>query len=560
MAEHETATEPELSGDKPRNGLAGLKHWRHDLPAGIMVALVALPFSVGIALASGAPPVCGIISAIVAGCVLPFVGGSYVTVAGPAAGLAPAVLAGILTFGHGDAQKGYLLILVGICLAGLVQIILAKLKVAQLSAIFPAAAIEGMLVAIGLIIIVKQFPLFLGQEFEAREFWEILRETPGKVATLNPQVFWLGGGCLVLLFALAAVPTRLFKLLPPVVWVFFGGTIVAQAFLHLDKDALIAIPEGSLASSIALPDFRGLFGDPGLWLPMVTVVITLVLIGGTEALATISAVDKIDPFRRKSDPDQTLLATGVCNMCSSVLGGLTIIPGIVKSTANILGGGRTQWASFYNACCLLLMLVFARGLINLVPKCILAAILVYIGFKLCRPRVWFHMARIGKEQFLVFAATVLITVSTDLLIGIVSGVALKMALVLWYIPAAGSGDLHKKGFFSKLAGLFRNPVRGRDYADGVFILTLDRPLVCFNLFHLIREMDRIPAEAKTVRLSLSSGASLIDHTTYEQLLHYLEKLNPENGKTHLEIKGLERLNPVSSHESCLRFVQPHAAV
>jgi MFS superfamily sulfate permease-like transporter len=139
----------------------------------------------------------------------------------------------------------------------------------------------------------------------------------------------------------------------------------------------------------------------------VYIVVTLLLIDGTESLATITAVDKLDPYHRRSDPDRTLLAMGVCNVCASLAGGLTIIPGIVKSTANIIGGGRTQWANFYNACFLLSFLFLGRDLINLVPMAVLASILVYIGFKLCRPKVWWNVAQVGTEQLFVFTVTVL---------------------------------------------------------------------------------------------------------------------------------------------------------
>ena len=111
--------------EKPQNGIKGLKHWRHDLMAGMQVALVSLPLSLGIAIASGAPPVTGVISAIIAGLIFPFLGGAYVTISGPAAGLAPALLAGMLMLGGGDLAAGYPLLLVAICLTGLVQIVLA---------------------------------------------------------------------------------------------------------------------------------------------------------------------------------------------------------------------------------------------------------------------------------------------------------------------------------------------------------------------------------------------------------------------------------------------------
>src|SRR5262245_29565285 len=167
-----------VAAEKPQNGMAGLKHWRHDLVAGLVVSLISLPFSLGIALASGAPPICGLISAIIAGLVLPFLGGSFVTISGPAAGLAPVLLASTMLLGRGNKDVGYPLLLGAICLTGLVQIVLARFKAARFSAIFPAAVVEGMLAAIGLLIIAKQLPLLFGNKFEAHDFWPILAEAP----------------------------------------------------------------------------------------------------------------------------------------------------------------------------------------------------------------------------------------------------------------------------------------------------------------------------------------------------------------------------------------------
>src|SRR5439155_3827019 len=194
-----------------QNGLAGLKHWRHDIAAGLVVSLISLPFSLGIAVASGAPPICGIISAIIAGFVLPFLGGSYVTVSGPAAGLAPILLASMLTLGQGNLAKGYPILLVTICIAGGLQLILARLKMARFSAMFPAAVVEGMLCSIGLLIIVKQLPKFLGVPFEAHEFFGYITELPTRIQQLNPSVFTIGALSLALMFALSAGKAKWLK-------------------------------------------------------------------------------------------------------------------------------------------------------------------------------------------------------------------------------------------------------------------------------------------------------------------------------------------------------------
>jgi carbonic anhydrase len=352
------------AAEKPQNGLAGLKHWRHDLLAGLVVSMVSVPFSLGIAVASGAPPICGLISAIIAGLVLPFLGGSYVTISGPAAGLAPALLAGMLLLGKNDLAVGYPLLLVAILLTGLVQVVLAYFKAARFSAIFPSSVVEGMLASIGLLIIAKQIPLMLGHSFHAHEFWGIVAETPEEVLKMEPKVFILGVSSLVLIFVLASLRTRWLKVLPPQVFAAIFG-LIAGRFMGLDAQYLIHLPDHPFEHGIVLPNFQGVIADPSIWWGLFTIVLTLTLIDGVESLATIAAIDKIDPYRRKSDPNRTLLAMGVSNMCSSMVGGLTIIPGGVKSTTSIVGGGRTQWANFYNACFLILYIVVGRNVINM---------------------------------------------------------------------------------------------------------------------------------------------------------------------------------------------------
>lgn len=551
----------------PQNGIAGLKHWSFDMRSGFMVAMISLPFSMGIAITSGAPPICGITSAIIAGMVLPFLGGSYVTISGPAAGLAPAIFAGIVLMGSAYMGKGasteaimeagYPLVLVPIFFAGICQMILARLKVAQLCTIFPAAAIEGMLAAIGLLIIVKQLPHFMGQKFAAHDFWEMLAEAPRKAMTMsseNFQVAGLGLGCLALLFILAAIPSKFLKVMPPPVWVFFGGTIVCTFFLRVDRSHLINVPS-LLEHGVVLPKFQTVFSNPHMWSETVYLVVLLLMIDGTESLATILAVDKLDPYRRRSSPDKTLEAMGVSNVASSVLGGLTIIPGIVKSTANIMGGGRTQWANFYNACFLLVFLLAARPLINMVPYVVLASILTFVGFKLCRPKVWAHTAHIGMEQLVIFAFTVLVTVTTDLLVGIVAGVAMKLVLNLWYLGLAyrlgNANGGHAPGYVARFISLFRNPVSRREIRDGEYNLYLNGPLVCFNLFHVIRELQHIPNDAKGVNLHFSPLVALVDHTTAETLFHYVEDFNSR--QLPMKLVNWELLKPLSHHPAAIQL-------
>ncbi|MGO9157144.1 SulP family inorganic anion transporter [Mycobacterium sp.] len=552
--------------EKPRNCLAGLKHWPYDLRSGFTVAMISLPFSMGIAMTSGAPPICGIMSAIIAGFILPFLGGSYVTISGPAAGLAPALFAGMIALGHARLGHGastsellavgYPLVLVAIAIAGAFQVILAKLKVARLSAIFPAAAIQGMLAAIGLMIIVKQIPLFMGVKFEAHEFWAVLGEVPRHVESMSHQVLALGVGCLAALFVLSALPGRLLKVMPPPVWVFLGGTVISTFLLKLDKSHLINVPD-SLEHGIVFPQFGAAFTDAALLLPLAYLVITLLLIDATESLATIAAVDNIDPYRRRSDPDRTLLAMGVSNGASSLLGGLTIIPGMVKSTANVLAGGRTQWANFYNACFLLTFVLLGRYVIDMVPMAVLAAILVFIGYKLCKPALWLKVARVGTEQFVVFFTTLLVTVTTDLLVGIVAGIAVELVLNLWYVglwhTLRNGPELTKPSFAVRFLGLFRNPVSQRELAEDTYHLYLDGPLVCFNLFHVIRELGQLPQGTQAVYLHLSSRVPIVDHTTGESLRHFLEEFSGQDQSPRLLIEGWDHMRRLSKHDTSTRL-------
>src|SRR5208337_3654538 len=249
-----------IAAEKPQNGLAGLKHWRHDLLAGLVVSMVSVPFSLGIAVASGAPPICGLISAIIAGLILPFLGGSYVTISGPAAGLAPALLAGMLLLGKGNLATGYPLLLVAICLTGLVQLVLAFFKAARFSAIFPSSVVEGLLASIGLLIIAKQLPLILGHPFHAHEFWGIVAETPLELLNMEPKVFVLGISSLALLFVLASIKAKWLKVVPPPVFVAIFGLIMSQV-LGLNSQYMIHLPDHPFAHGMVLPNFQGVLAD-----------------------------------------------------------------------------------------------------------------------------------------------------------------------------------------------------------------------------------------------------------------------------------------------------------
>ena len=286
--------------EQPQNGIAGLKHWRYDLGAGLQVALVSLPLSLGIAVASGAPPITGIISAIIAGLVFPFLGGAYVTISGPAAGLAPALLAGMLMLGEGDLAAGYPLLLVAICLTGLVQIVLSLANTGRFAIFLPVTVVEAMLAAIGIMIIVKQIPPLLGDlsPFSKDVLTSIVR-LPESLTRIEWPVLGIGALCLFLMFYLNGTRIAALKRLPPALLVAIVGILLGYAF-DLEARRLISMPDDILEGSITLPAFEDVWQRSERWWSILIVVITLTLIDGIESLATIAAVDKTDPYQRKS--------------------------------------------------------------------------------------------------------------------------------------------------------------------------------------------------------------------------------------------------------------------
>ena len=547
--------------ETPQNGIKGLKHWRYDLLAGMQVALVSLPLSLGIAIASGAPAVTGLISAIIAGFIFPFLGGAFVTISGPAAGLAPALLAGMLMLGGGDLAEGYPLLLVAICLTGLLQILLAFLKTGRYAIFLPVTVVEAMLAAIGLIIIIKQIPALMGAILPAAgSMLASVVKLPQAVLQIEWSVFFIGAISLFLMFYLNKSRHEWMRKVPPPLIVTILGILLAYIFT-LDAKYLIAMPDNILADGITMPAFGEVFSRPELWWGVFIVVMTLTLIDGVESLATIKAVDKIDPFQRKSDPNVTLRAMGISNTLSSIFGGLTIIPGGIKSRTNIDAGGRTLWANFYNATFLIIFLFIAADIIAMVPLAAIAAILIYVGWKLCEYKVFTKTYAIGRDQIIIFIITVIAILGTDLLVGILTGVAAEVLMLLYLLAPSFrfvlTGRLSFKRscclLWDNLKSLFKTPViKVREQErSGIthYEMTLSS-LVCFNLLPLDKLLSSLPPK-EGVTLIVSESGRIIDHTAMEYL-HQFQEECVRDGRI-FELVGVENFFQFTGHSLAARM-------
>ncbi len=542
----------------PENGIKGLKHWRQDMFAGFIVALVSVPLSLGIAIASGAPPIAGIFSEIIAGLIFPFLGGAYVTISGPAAGLAPVLFSSITALGRGDMEVGYRMVLGVIMFAGVVQIALTYFKAARLSYLIPRSVVQGMLAAIGLLIMAKQIPNFLGYKSSAHEFFGLIAEGPGHILNSSIAVLTISSVCLALLFLLPKSRIRWIKWMPAHLFVVLVGIALGQLF-HIAPQFLVDVPANPLAGGLVTPDFGALFSDASLIPTIIIALLALTFVDGTESLATIHAVDQIDPFKRKSNPHRTLFAMGVSNICSSLVGGLTIIPGIIKSSTNIVAGGRTAWVNFYNAVFLILFLLVFGELIRMIPVATLAAVLMHIGYKLAGPNKWSHVAKLGPDQFIVFATTVLATVCTDLLVGIACGVLVKIGILLYFSLKCSCKRAHgvyefAKNFWLAFVKLFRNPVKEivRD-GDSVEI-RFKGSLTCFNHLFVRAAVDEQLKTASLVKIKICTSVGVVDHssTTYLQMLAD-EAASSHHGLGAVVVEGLNDLRCCTAEESSLHF-------
>ncbi|MFM9057764.1 MAG: SulP family inorganic anion transporter [Planctomycetaceae bacterium] len=438
------------AGDVPRGTFAGfLRYVRQDATSGFLVFLIALPLCLGISLASGFPPVAGVFTAITGALLTSLISNSELTIKGPAAGLIVIVLGAMQSFGYtggtdpqADFQAYRMALAVG-CVAGVVQVVFGLVRAGALSEFFPTAVVHGMLAAIGFIICLKQIPVVFGQKASGEPL-EILRELPEKIAHLNPHITVIGLVSLAILFGFPLVKSRLrpawLRMIPAQLLVlavavplglwFDLGHEHTYSFLgheyKVGESFLVNVP-GNLAAAVTTPDFA-VFSAAGTRTSAIWWVVMFALVGSVESLLSAKAIDLLDPWRRKTDMNRDLLAVGVANVAAASIGGLPMISEIVRSKANIDNGARTRFADLWHGLFLLAFVALVPWAIHRIPLSALAAMLVYTGFRLASPREFINVFKIGSEQLLIFVATIVGVLATDLLVGVGIGIALKFAI------------------------------------------------------------------------------------------------------------------------------------
>ena len=409
-----------------------------DIPAGLVVFLVALPLCLGISLASNAPLAAGIIAGIVGGLVVGVLSGSSTSVTGPAAGLTAVVATQIADLGSFQA------FLVAVIVAGALQIVFGLLKGGFLSSFFPSSVVKGLLAAIGIIIILKQLPHLVGYDADPVGETDFCQTDQKNTFTELPAAFqmFLPGAAVIgllsvgLLIFWGKVSWLQKSPIPgPLVAVLFG-TAVNLVLIQMGHPWAIApthlvqVPVAEGASGFlqlfSFPDFSVL-GKPALY----GAAVTLAVIASLETLLTIEAVDKIDPQQRKSPANRELLAQGAGNIVSGFLGGLPMTSVIVRSGANLNAGAQTKISAIFHGVLLLGCVALLPRWLNQIPLCALAAVLIVTGYKLASPKIIGQMWKEGKYQFLPFAITVIAIVFTNLLTGILIGLGVSLLFILY---------------------------------------------------------------------------------------------------------------------------------
>ncbi len=505
-----------------------------DFRASIVVFLIAVPLCLGIALGSGAPLPAGIVAGIVGGIVVGALSGSALSVSGPAAGLTAIVAAAIVGLGSWPA------FLTAVVIAGGLQLAAGASKLGSIADFVPNAVIRGMLAAIGLLLILKQFPHLIGYDkdyagdfaFSQASGENTFSALPHALQAVTPTAAMVGALAMAILWtwerpwlkriaALAAVPGPLVAVLASVAA--SKGLAALGTAWTLESEHLVQLPEVQSASGflahLSFPDFARVT-DPAVW----KAGATLAIVASLETLLGVAAVDKLDPLNRVSPPNRELMAQGAGNMLAGLLGGLPMTSVIVRSSANVNSGGRSRLSTILHGILLLAAALFAARWLNLIPLAALAAILVFTGYKLAKVEIFRELWAQGKEQFIPFAVTIGAILITDLLSGILVGIAV--------------------GIFFHIQANFRTAVTL--VHDGPnYLLRLRKDVSFFVKPTLRRTLETVPRDA--FLLVDLSAADSIDRDIIDVINEFAH---------HAQLKNITvqvRRNPTRPAHAAIRF-------
>ena len=526
----------------PKGTIDGLKqNWKADALSGFLVFLIALPLCLAISLACGYPAIAGVFTAIIGGILSAFISNSEMTIKGPAAGLIVVALGCVTEFGFTggadvalDIQAYRLALGVGVA-AGVIQILFGIFKSGILGEFFPTAAVHGLLASIGVLVIATQVPIMLGVQGVGGPL-ERLAAIPSYFMEMNPVIGLIGGISLLIMFGFNFIKNPKLKIIPAPMLVLLIAVPLGMYFdigreqiisfggqdHSLGPRFLVAVPT-DMFSALVFPDFSGVFTSVGI-----KYVIMFSLIGSVESLLSAKAVDQIDPWRRKTNLDKDLLAVGIGNTIAAFIGGLPMISEIVRSKANIDNGARTRFANMFHGIFLLAFVAMVPFLINRIPLSALAAMLVFTGFRLASPHEFKHMYQVGREQLIVFVATILGVLATDLLVGIGIGILVKAIIhVLNGTP---------------LGSLFKSNIEVESGTDGAATIKVNKSAVFSTWIPLKRAIGR--QEGAKVSVDLS-GTKFVDHTVMANL-NALQTEFEENNR-ELAVVGLDAHQRLSDH-------------
>jgi len=509
-------------------------NWKSDLISGFLVSLIALPLCLGIAGASDFPPIMGVVTAIVGGLLVSVFAGSELTIKGPAAGLIVIVAGCVHDFG--GELLGWHLALGVVVVAGFIQIILGRLKVAKFADIFPISSVHGLLAAIGIIIISRQIHLLLGEDpstLKNKSPLELIAMLPHSLTVFNTSILIIGLVSLAILFLFPLIKINWVKKIPAALIVLVTSVFMAKYF-HLNDPEfgtlkpLINVGTVDLSFNV---DFSGIWMNP---IVFIEYVLMFVLIGSLEALLSNKAIDLMDPLHRKSNNNRDMMAIGSGNIVAGVLGGLPMISEIARSSSNVMNGGKTKWSNFFHGAFLLIYIVALTPLISMVPVAALSAMLIYVGLRLASAHEFRRAWALGKDQFLIFFATMLMCLLTDLLLGVFTGVALELIIHLF------RGMSFKESFKATLQ---------IDHDEDEVRICAGSAIVFTNLMGVKKHLSQLPKDKRIV-IDVSN-AKVIDHTAFE-LLHRLEEDYNRRG-VEMQIVGLDEHRRSSGHHLSSAF-------